>query len=96
MSFTVGDLRWIKKHTEKQIKEHNMGKRLVDVLDSSNNTRSNVISKLKKLMLIIGPKNKEDWEFVDTLTLSIVRDGGVPTDIELKHCNKLWRKYNVK
>mgnify|MGYP003154897447 CR=1 FL=1 len=96
MSFTAGDLRWIKKHTEKQMKEYNMGKRLVDVLDSSNNTRSKVISKLKKLILVIGPNNKEDWEFVDTLTLSIVRDGAIPTDIELKHCNKLWRKYNVK
>ena len=96
MSFTIGDLRWIKRHTEKQMKEYNMGKRLVDVLDSSNNTRSKVISKLKKLILVIGPNNKEDWEFVDTLTLSIVRDGAIPTDIELKHCNKLWRKYNVK
>ena len=52
MSFTAGDLRWIKKHTEKQMKEYNMGKRLVDVLDSSNNTRSKVISKLKKLIFL--------------------------------------------
>ena len=70
--------------------------KLVDVLDPSRKTRNGVISKLKKLILVIGPTNEEDWDFVNTLTDSIVMDGGVPTELELKQCNNLWRKYNVK
>ena len=101
MSFTEGDLRWIKKHTEKQIKEYNMGKKLVDVLDKEHETRVKVLSKLKKLALVIGPSSNagqlhDDWDYVINLADSIQKDGGIPTKIELEHCNKLWRRYNVK
>ena len=101
MTFTEGDLRWIKKHTEKQLKEYNMGKRLVDVLGKEQETRSKVLSKLKKLAIVIGPSIDAeslhtDWEFVNTLIDSIKIDGGIPTQLELEQCNKLWRKYNVK
>ena len=36
--------------------------KLVDVLDPSRKTRNEVISKLKKLILVIGPTNEEDWD----------------------------------
>ena len=95
ISFTPGDLRWIKNW--KPTRDKNMkSNKLVDVLDPSRKTRNGVISKLKKLILVIGPTNEEDWDFVNTLTDSIVMDGGVPTELELKQCNNLWRKYNVK
>tara|TARA_Y100000361_G_scaffold77808_1_gene68872 strand:+ start:314 stop:601 length:288 start_codon:yes stop_codon:yes gene_type:complete len=94
---TEGDTRYIKWHTKKSLEELNVkSNKLVDVLDPSRKTRNGVISKLKKLILVIGPTNKEDWDFVNTLTDSIVMDGGVPTELELKQCNNLWRKYNVK
>ena len=94
---TEGDTRYIKWHTKKSLEELNVkSNKLVDVLDPSRKTRNQVISKLKKLILVIGPTNKEDWDFVNTLTDSIVMDGGVPTELELKQCNNLWRKYNVK
>ena len=93
---TKSDSRWIKRHTEQQMKEYNMSNKLVDVLDPSRKARNQVISKLKKLIIVIGPTNEEDWDFVNTLTDSIVMDGGVPTELELKQCNNLWRKYNVK
>ena len=94
---TEGDTRYIKWHTKKSLEELNVkSNKLVDVLDPSRKTRNGVISKLKKLILVIGPTNEEDWDFVNTLTDSIVMDGGVPTELELKQCNNLWRKYNVK
>ena len=93
---TEGDLRWIKRHTEKQMEEYNMSNKLVDVLDPNKKARNEVISKLKKLVLVIGPTNEEDWDFVNTLMDSIIMDGGVPTTLELKQCNNLWRKYNVE
>ena len=94
---TEGDTRYIKWHTKKSLEELNVkSNKLVDVLDPSRKTRNQVISKLKKLILVIGPTNEEDWDFVNTLTDSIVMDGGVPTELELKQCNNLWRKYNVK
>ena len=94
---TEGDTRYIKWHTKKSLEELNVkSNKLVDVLDPSRKTRNGVISKLKKLILVIGPTNKEDWDFVNTLVDSIVMDGGVPTELELKQCNNLWRKYNVK
>ena len=94
---TEGDTRYIKWHTKKSLEELNVkSNKLVDVLDPSRKTRNTVIGKLKKLILVIGPTNKEDWDFVNTLTDSIVMDGGVPTELELKQCNNLWRKYNVK
>ena len=70
--------------------------RLVDVLDPSRKTRNKVISKLKNLLLIIGPVNEEDFDFVNTLADSIIKDGAIPTTKELEHCNKLWRKYYDK
>ena len=78
-----------------------MSNRLVDVLDPSRKTRNKVLMKLKKLAIVIGPSIDaeslhEDWEFVNTLTECIQKDSGVPTALELKQCNKLWRKYNVK
>tara|TARA_B100000131_G_scaffold151735_1_gene147182 strand:- start:142 stop:378 length:237 start_codon:yes stop_codon:yes gene_type:complete len=78
-----------------------MGKRLVDVLDDKNKPRMMVLSKLKKLMLVIGPstdasKLGDDWDFVTNLAECIQHDGSIPTKQELEHCNKLWRKYNVK
>tara|TARA_Y100001973_G_C5064870_1_gene264545 strand:- start:68 stop:355 length:288 start_codon:yes stop_codon:yes gene_type:complete len=94
---TEGDTRYIKWHTKKSLEELNVkSNKLVDVLDPSRKTRNGVINKLKKLILVIGPTNKEDWDFVNTLVDSIVMDGGVPTELELKQCNNLWRKYNVK
>ena len=94
---TENDKKWISKNSKQTIKEYNMkSNRLVDVLDPSRKTRNKVISKLKKLILLIGPTNEGDWDFVNTLTDSIVMDGGIPTDLELKQCNNLWRKYNVK
>jgi hypothetical protein len=78
-----------------------MGKRLVDVLDNENKSRVMVLSKLKKLMLVIGPSSDasqlgDDWNFVTNLADCIQRDGSIPTKQELEHCNKLWRRYNVK
>ena len=78
-----------------------MGKRLVDVLDNENKSRVMVLSKLKKLMLVIGPSSDasklgDDWNFVTNLAECIQKDGSIPTKKELEHCNKLWRKYNVK
>lgn len=95
---TAGDRRYIKWHTKKSLEELDKMKsnKLVDVLDPSRKTRNGVISKLKKLILVIGPTNKEDWDFVNTLTESIIMDGGIPTTLELKQCNNLWRKYNVE
>jgi len=105
---TEQDIKWISKSTKQQMEEykklinHQMGfglkksNKLVDVLDPNKKTRSTVVSKLKKLALVIGPKNEEDWDFVNTLVNSIVMDNGVPTSLELKQCNNLWRKYNVK
>ena len=78
-----------------------MGKRLVDVLDNENKSRVMVLSKLKKLMLVIGPSSDasklgDDWNFVTNLAECIQKDGSIPTKQELEHCNKLWRRYNVK
>ena len=78
-----------------------MSNRLVDVLDPSRKTRNKVLMKLKKLTIIIGPSIDaeslhEDWDFVSTLTESIQKDKAIPTKLELKECNRLWRKYNVK
>ena len=78
-----------------------MGKRLVDVLDNESKSRVMVLSKLKKLMLVIGPSSDasklgDDWNFVTNLAECIQKDGSIPTKKELEHCNKLWRKYNVK
>ena len=78
-----------------------MGKRLVDVLDNESKSRVMVLSKLKKLMLVIGPSSDasklgDDWNFVTNLADCIQRDGSIPTKQELEHCNKLWRRYNVK
>ena len=73
-----------------------MGKRLVDVLDSESSSRAMVLSKLKKLALVIGPVNEDDFDFVNTLAECIQEDGSVPTTKELEHCNKLWRKYYDK
>ena len=78
-----------------------MGKRLVDVLGNEDKSRVMVLTKLKKLMLVIGPSVDgeglhNDWDFVNTLADSIQKDGEVPTKLELEQCNKLWRKYNVK
>ena len=70
--------------------------RLVDVLDPSRKTRNKVLGKLKKLILVIGPDNMTDWDFVNTLAESIQKDYGTPTTLELAQCNKLWRKYNVE
>ena len=109
---TEQDMKWISKSTKQQMEEykklinHQLGfglqksnkfkNKLVDVLDPSKKTRNEVVSKLKKLTLVIGTKNEEDWDFVNTLIDGIVIDGGVPTELELKQCNNLWRKYNVK
>jgi len=73
-----------------------MSNRLVDVLDPSRKTRNKVLSKLKNLLLIIGPVNEDDFDFVNTLAGCIQKDGSVPTKKELEHCNKLWRKYYDK
>ena len=73
-----------------------MGNKLVDVLDPSRKTRNKVLSKLKHLILVIGSDNMSDWDFVNTLAESIQKDGGIPTKLELKQCNILWRKYNVE
>ena len=73
-----------------------MSNKLVDVLDPSRKTRNSVLSKLKKLIIVIGPTNEDDWDFVNTLAESIQKDGGIPTKLELDKCNKLWRKYNVE
>ena len=68
----------------------------MDVLDPSRKTRNKVLDKLRKLIVVIGSDNMSDWDFVNTLTESIQEGIGVPTSLELKQCNKLWRKYNVK
>jgi len=73
-----------------------MSNKLVDVLDPSRKTRNSVLSKLKKLIIVIGPTNEDDWDFVNTLAESIQKDNGNPTKLELEQCNKLWRKYNVE
>ena len=73
-----------------------MSNRLVDVLDPSRKVRNKVLGKLKKLILVIGPDNESDWDFVNTLAESIQKDNGTPTQLELKQCNNLWRKYNVE
>tara|TARA_B100001094_G_C18189546_1_gene806162 strand:- start:523 stop:861 length:339 start_codon:yes stop_codon:yes gene_type:complete len=74
--------------------------RLVDMLEPSRKSRNKVIRKLKQLSLVIGPSVDskslhEDWDFVSTLLECVQKDGAVPTTLELKQCNKLWRKYNV-
>jgi hypothetical protein len=73
-----------------------MSNRLVDVLDPSRKTRNKVLNKLRKLIVVIGPDNMSDWDFVNTLTECVMKDSTAPTELELKQCNKLWRKYNVK
>tara|TARA_Y100000310_G_scaffold146225_1_gene145557 strand:+ start:345 stop:581 length:237 start_codon:yes stop_codon:yes gene_type:complete len=76
-------------------------KPLIDVLDEMNQkedkVRDMVINKLIKLRELIGvtlPKS-DDLMFVDTIIEDLQHDQSHRiTKIEIKYCNKLYRKYN--
>ena len=81
--------------------------RLVDILDDEKKVagmnedyhyRQSVLPRLEKLRKLIGnitPRHTEDLEFVDDLWADLkVNPHHRITSLEMKPCNKLWKKYS--
>ena len=74
-------------------------KKLIDILDEMNwkedNTNKMVVDKLEKLANLMFDVDRVDVQFISTIIEDLI---GSPhhriTKIEIKQCNKLYRKYN--
>ena len=99
--FTEGDMRWIKGHTEKTLKELNMRKTKTKPAKRNDNP---IVGKLLKLKYRINDTaiTEDGWSddmsndkrYVQSLINDIRKHGFTKLAPEDGHCcNGLWRKY---
>jgi len=98
---TPGETRWIKKHTEKTLKELNMKSNKKTVA----HTKNPIVGKLLRLKYKINEAyrsyphdtNKADKTWVMSL-ISDVRKNNLTklSKEDILHCNGLWRDYEGK
>ena len=98
---TPGEIRWIKKHTEKTLKELNMKSNKKTVA----HTKNPIVGKLLRLKYKINEAyrsyphetNKADKSWVMNL-ISDVRKNNLTklSKEDILHCNGLWRDYEGK
>ena len=98
---TPGEIRWIKKHTEKTLKELNMKSNKKTVA----HTKNPIVGKLLRLKYKINEAyrsyphdtNKADKTWVMSL-ISDVRKNNLTklSKEDILHCNGLWRDYEGK
>ena len=91
----------VKQSMHKKKRANSRAKKLKDVLDEMNlkedTTNKMVIEKLEKLAKAIFDVNKysDDVQFVSTIVEDLISSPHHRiTKIEIKQCNKLYRKYN--
>jgi len=96
---TPGEIRWIKKHTEKTLKELNMKSNKKTVA----HTKNPIVGKLLRLKYKINEayhsggssfENIGDKKWVMSL-ISDVRTNNLTKlcKEDMLHCNEVWRKY---
>ncbi len=98
---TPGEIRWIKKHTEKTLKELNMKSNKKTVA----HTKNPIVGKLLRLKYKINEAyrsyphetNKDDKSWVMSL-ISDVRENNLTklSKEDVLKCNGLWRDYEGK
>jgi len=98
---TPGEIRWIKKHTEKTLKELNMKSNKKTVA----HTKNPIVGKLLRLKYKINEAyrsyphetNQDDKSWVMSL-ISDVRENNLTklSKEDILHCNGLWRDYEGK
>ncbi|MAJ22514.1 MAG: hypothetical protein CMI75_01855 [Candidatus Pelagibacter sp.] len=103
---TPGEIRWIKKHTEKTFKELNIkGVNMKSNKKTVAHTKNPIVGKLLRLKYKINEAyrsyphetNKADKSWVMNL-ISDVRKNNLTklSKEDILHCNGLWRDYEGK
>jgi len=102
---TPGETRWIKKHTEKTLKELNMKPTIAPKKSPAKRNDNPIIGKLLRLKYKINEAyrsyphetNKTDKSWVMNL-ISDVRKNNLTklSKEDILHCNGLWRDYEGK
>jgi len=99
---TEGDKRWIKRHTEKTLKELNMRKtKTRPAKKTVAHTKNPIVGKLLRLKYrmneayhLNGVDTKDDKRYVMSLISDTRKHGFTKLAPEDVHCcNGLWRKY---
>ena len=98
---TPGEIRWIKKHTEKTLKELNMKSNRKTVV----HTKNPIVGKLLRLKYKINEayrsyphETNRDDKFWVTSLISVVRENNLTKlcKEDVLKCNGLWRDYEGK
>ena len=105
--FTEGEKRWIKRHTEKSLKElygKTKGVNMKPTKKKPAKRNDNpIIGKLLQLKYRINDTAtteggwsddmSSDKAYIQGLIHNIRKRNDYPTKIQLEECNKIWRKY---
>ena len=92
---------WVNQLVKQRMKTKNKATKLIDIIDEMNlkedTTNKMVVDKLERLAKLMFDVDKysDDVQFISTIVEDLISSPHHRiTKIEIKQCNKLYRKYN--